>query len=68
MFSFSVVLITIGEIMAASSKTISVYAGAQVFWAFGYIGISLMLQILAGGMWLAVHTFPLASITDNLDL
>ncbi|CAK7221407.1 hypothetical protein SBRCBS47491_004520 [Sporothrix bragantina] len=48
MFSFSVVLITIGEIMTASSKTVSVYAGAQVFWAFGYIGISLMLQILAG--------------------
>lgn len=48
MFSFSVVLITIGEIMTASSKTVSVYAGAQVFWAFGYIGITLMLQILAG--------------------
>ena len=49
MFSFSVVLITIGEIMTASSKSVSVYAGAQVFWAFGYIGIALMLQILAGG-------------------
>ncbi|CAK7205700.1 hypothetical protein SEUCBS139899_008479 [Sporothrix eucalyptigena] len=48
MFLFSVMLITIGEIMTASSKTVSVYAGAQVFWAFGYIGISLMLQILAG--------------------
>lgn len=55
MFLFSVVLITLGEIMAASAKTISVYAGAQVFWAFGYIGISLMLQILAGGTSLAFH-------------
>ncbi|CAK7230986.1 hypothetical protein SEUCBS140593_007773 [Sporothrix eucalyptigena] len=35
MFLFSVVLTTIGEIMTASSKTVSVYAGAQVFWAFG---------------------------------
>ncbi|KAL1895507.1 hypothetical protein Sste5346_005316 [Sporothrix stenoceras] len=48
MFSVSVVLMTIGEVMTASSTTVSVYAGAQVFWAFGYIGISLMLQILAG--------------------
>ncbi|KAH8698608.1 putative siderophore iron transporter [Talaromyces proteolyticus] len=48
MLSISVILLTIGEIMIASSKSVGVYAGAQVFWAFGYIGISLMLQILAG--------------------
>ncbi|EED23034.1 siderophore iron transporter, putative [Talaromyces stipitatus ATCC 10500] len=48
MFALSVFLLTIGEIMIASSSNVSVYAGAQVFWAFGYIGISLMLQILAG--------------------
>lgn len=38
MLSVSVLLLTIGEIMIASSHTVSVYAGAQVFWAFGYIG------------------------------
>lgn len=38
MFSLSVLLLTIGEIMIASSSNVSVYAGAQVFWAFGYIG------------------------------
>lgn len=39
MLLISVLLLTIGEIMIASSHTVSVYAGAQVFWAFGYIGV-----------------------------
>ena len=38
MFSLAVVLLTIGEIMTASSHNVRVYAGAQVFWAFGYTG------------------------------
>jgi hypothetical protein len=68
MFVFCVVMSTIGNIMVASSKSISVYAGSQVLFVLGSqgmyamwnyalcaltcLGISLMLQILAGG------TFP----------
>ncbi|KKK21304.1 hypothetical protein AOCH_000541 [Aspergillus ochraceoroseus] len=48
MFSFCILMATIGEVMVASSTSISVYAGAQVFWVLGLQGISLMLQILAG--------------------
>lgn len=38
MLLLSVVLLTIAEIMIASSNNVRVYAGAQVFWAFGYMG------------------------------
>ncbi|KAL3486111.1 major facilitator superfamily domain-containing protein [Aspergillus germanicus] len=48
MFVFCVVMSTIGNIMVASSKSISVYAGSQVLFVLGSQGISLMLQILAG--------------------
>ncbi|KAL2794921.1 major facilitator superfamily domain-containing protein [Aspergillus keveii] len=48
MFVFCVVMSTLGNIMVASSKSISVYAGSQVLFVLGSQGISLMLQILAG--------------------
>ncbi|KAJ5784825.1 uncharacterized protein N7503_010037 [Penicillium pulvis] len=48
MFLFCIVLTTIGLIMLASSASLGVYAGAQVFWVFGLEGITLMLQIFAG--------------------
>ncbi|KAL3463894.1 major facilitator superfamily domain-containing protein [Aspergillus heterothallicus] len=48
MFLFCVVMATIGNIMAASSQSISVYAGSQVFFVLGLQGITLMIQILAG--------------------
>ncbi|KAL2856435.1 major facilitator superfamily domain-containing protein [Aspergillus pseudoustus] len=48
MFLFCVVMATLGNIMAASSQSISVYAGSQVFFVLGLQGITLMLQILAG--------------------
>jgi hypothetical protein len=67
MFVFCVVMSTLGNIMVASSKSISVYAGSQVLFVLGSqgvyamwnhtlcmltcLGISLMLQILAGGMY-----------------
>ncbi|KAJ5087562.1 hypothetical protein N7456_011178 [Penicillium angulare] len=48
MFTFCILMTTIGEIMLSSSANISVYAGAQVFWVIGLEGMFLMLQILAG--------------------
>ncbi|KAJ5833415.1 hypothetical protein N7474_001726 [Penicillium riverlandense] len=48
MFSFCILMATLGVIMLSSSATLGVYAGAQVFWVIGLQGISLMLQILAG--------------------
>ncbi|KAJ0426904.1 major facilitator superfamily domain-containing protein [Aspergillus carlsbadensis] len=48
MLVFCVVMSTIGNIMVASSNSISVYAGSQVLFVLGSQGITLMLQILAG--------------------
>ncbi|CAK7200120.1 hypothetical protein SEUCBS139899_002810 [Sporothrix eucalyptigena] len=58
MFLFSVVLTTIGEIMTASSKTVSVYAGAQIagpvatgilksMWRWGFGIFAIMIPSLS---------------------
>lgn len=50
MLLLSVLLLTIGEVMIASSNNVSVYTGAQVFWAFGYIG-ALDVALLFARQW-----------------
>ncbi|KAH8800313.1 putative siderophore iron transporter [Xylogone sp. PMI_703] len=48
LFAACVLIVTVGEILLASSKTLSTYAGAQVFFIVGTLGLQLMLQLLAG--------------------
>ncbi|EXJ94610.1 hypothetical protein A1O1_03006 [Capronia coronata CBS 617.96] len=43
-----VVIVTIGEILLASAKNIQTFAGAQVFFTVGVVGLHLLLVILAG--------------------
>ncbi|EXJ77109.1 hypothetical protein A1O3_10267 [Capronia epimyces CBS 606.96] len=48
MFAVSVLFATIGQIMLATSRSISVYAGAQIFFVLGAVGLKCMLQLFAG--------------------
>lgn len=55
-FTVSILLITLGFILEATSTNIGAFAAAQIFYVAGQVGIQFMQQIFAAGEH-AVHNF-----------
>ncbi|EXJ89926.1 hypothetical protein A1O3_02993 [Capronia epimyces CBS 606.96] len=48
LFTACIVIVTVGQVMLTASTNINVYAAAQIFFVVGLLGLTLMLQFLAG--------------------